>query len=130
MSQRDNDRRNAPLAIGLAAAAGSAVAGLVVARARRRNAPPPPPSGVQAIMADPRVQAAAELARASLEQARLRATSPEAQALKRDVLERVGEAVDTARSELPPLARQAAEVAMITADRLRVDGSMRSAEID
>jgi len=128
MSERDFDTLPSPKVIGLAAAAGSAVAGIAVALTRRRSAPPPP-AGVQTLFADPRVKAAADVVRTSVEQARKRATSPEAQALKSDMKQLVGQAVDTARSELPPLARQAAEAAMIAADRVRSEGAVRSADL-
>lgn len=128
MSQRDNQTLSSSKVIGLAAAAGSTVAGLALAMSRRRAAPPPP-RGVQALLTDPRLQAAADVARASLGQARERAMSPEAQALRQDVLEWVGQAVDSARSELPPLARQATEAALVAADRVRAEGSVRSADL-
>lgn len=128
MSQREPD----PLAVGavvaVSAAAAAGVGGLVAAVLRRRRPKPKPVATIPsmaALMEDPRFRSVAETARTAFEQARATMESSDGEAMRRELARRVEPLLAAARTDLPPLTREATQRALRAAERLREEGTER-----
>ena len=128
MRQREPD----PLAIGavvaVSAAAAAGVGSLVAAMLRRRRPKPKPAATIPsmaALMEDPRVRSVAETARTALEQAKATVESSDREAMRRELARRVEPLVAAARTDLPPLTKEATQRALRAAERLREEGTER-----
>ena len=79
---------------------------------------------------DPKVQKAVETAQRALDDARNQLTARDPRALQDEITRRAGAAAGTTRENMAPLMKDAGDRARELADRLRVEGQARSADLN
>jgi len=103
-------------------------AALMLGRPKRGRSGRRPKTTARA-WSDPKVQKAVETAQRALDDARVQLASRDTEALQQEFKRRAGTVTGTTRENMAPLMKDASERARELAERLRIEGQARSADL-